>query len=104
MDEWLLISELPSVRAMERKRQKKTDDTRGWKWGLNKEQLKMMLCFPDGCWDLRSEIKKSRRKNHFGEKAELSEGLYHSWIANDFSPMTKLFSVARSLHKRFIST
>ena len=51
---------------------------------MNKQQLKMMPSFPDGCWGHRNELKKSQRKKHFGEKAKLSEGLHHSWIAKNF--------------------
>ena len=80
---------------------RKTDAIRRWIWGLNKQQLKMMPSFPDGCWGHRNELKKSQRKKHFGEKAKLSEGLHHSWIAKNFSSVTKLFSMARSLHKNF---
>ena len=61
----------------------------------------MMLCFPVGSWGCRNELKRSRRKKHFGEKAELSEGFHHSWLAKNFSSVTKFFSMARSLHKWF---
>lgn len=46
-------------------------------------------------------LRKAEERSIFGERAELSEGLHHSWIAENFSSVTKLFSMASSLHKHY---